>query len=140
MFADGLRSRCAALLLALAAFTCPALADELSDFHDAVEDATVVYNSAMSILETRSQADTAAAVHALRASWQAIGERFAGHRPAAFADDENYATMFFQVDMSLVGVLLVIDLGNRDGARAGLTTVGETLAKLSARSAGTPAR
>jgi hypothetical protein len=37
--------------------------------------------------------------------------------------------------MSLVGVLLVIDLGNRDGARAALTPIGETLAKLSARSA-----
>jgi hypothetical protein len=73
-------------------------------------------------------------VHRLRASWQAIGERFAGNRPAAFADDESFGTMFMQVEMSLVGVLLIIDLGNRDGARAALTGVGETLARLSSRS------
>jgi hypothetical protein len=134
MFVRGFRGRCAALLLALTMLAPAAAADELADFHAAVGDATDAYNQAMVTLETRGQAETATAVHRLRASWQAIGERFAAQRPAAFADDENFGAMFMQVDMSLVGVLLVIDLGNRDGARAALTPVGETLAKLSARS------
>jgi hypothetical protein len=39
------------------------------------------------------------------------------------------------VDMRLIGVLLTIELGNRDAAREGLRPIGETLAQLSARSA-----
>jgi hypothetical protein len=39
------------------------------------------------------------------------------------------------VDMRLVGVLLVIDMGNRDAARDGLAPIEETLSQLSARSA-----
>ncbi len=134
MFVRAFRGSCVALLMALILLAPAALADDLADFHAAVGEATDAYNQAMVTLSTRGQAETAAAVHRLRASWQAIGERFAGNRPAAFADDENFGTMFMQVDMSLIGVLLVIDLGNRDGARAALTGVGETLAKLSARS------
>lgn len=135
MFVRSFRGFCAGALLALATLASTALADELADFHAAVEQATIEYQIAMRTLETRGQDETAAAVHRFRASWQAIGERFGSNRPAAFADDESFSTMFMQVDMSLVGVLLVIDLGNRDGARAALTPVGETLARLSGRSA-----
>jgi hypothetical protein len=131
MFARGFLS--VALLLALAVFASPVSGDELADFHAAVQDATVAYDRAMATLETRGQDETAAAVHRLRAAWQTIAERFGAKRP--IADDENFAAMLMQVDVSLVGVLLVIDLGNRDGARAALAPVGETLARLSARSA-----
>jgi hypothetical protein len=135
MFVRNWRNRCAALVVALAASAAPLCADELAEFHAAVQQATLDYNRVVSILETRGQDETAAAVHHFRASWQAIGERFSAKRPAAFADDENFPTMFMQIDMSLVGVLLVIDMGSRDGARAGLAPIGETLARLSARSA-----
>jgi hypothetical protein len=138
MFDRGFKGAGAALVLTFFALAAPALADELADFHAAVQQATDEYNRTMSILETRGQDETAAAVHRLRSTWQAIGERFAAKRPAPFAEDENFATMFMQVDMSLVGVLLVIDLGNRDGARAGLAPIGERLARLAARPA--PAR
>jgi hypothetical protein len=134
MFARGFRTQCAAVLLAAGMCAASAAADELADFHAAVEDATLAYNSAMSTLETKSQDETAAAVHRLRETWRAIGERFGTRRPDGFAGDENFPTMFMQIDVSLIGVLLVIDLGNRDGARAGLTPVGEILATLSARS------
>jgi hypothetical protein len=109
--------------------------DELADFHAAVEQATVDYRVAMTILETRSQQETAAAVQRFRQTWQAINERFGKPRPAPFADDEQYPTMFMQVDVRLVGVLLTIDMGNREAARDGLAPIQETLAQLSARSA-----
>ena len=112
--------------------------DELADFHAAVEQATAEYRVAMATLETRSQEETAAAVQRFRQSWQAINERFTKNRPAPFADDETYPTMFMLVDTQLVGVLLVIDMGNRDAARNGLAPVGTTLAQLSARSAPIP--
>jgi HAMP domain-containing protein len=112
--------------------------DELADFHAAVEQATAEYRVAMTTLETRSQEETAAAVQRFRQSWQAINERFTKSRPAPFADDETYGTMFMLVDTQAVGVLLVIEMGNRDAARAGLAPIGETLANLSARSAPIP--
>jgi hypothetical protein len=108
--------------------------DEVADFHAAVEQAAADYRVAMATLETRSQQETAAAVQRLRRVWQAINERFGKHRPAPFAD-EQYPTMFMQVDVRLVGVLLTIDMGNREAARDGLAPIQETLAQLSARSA-----
>lgn len=111
--------------------------DELSDFHTAVGQAADQYRNAMETLETKGQAETAAAVHRLRESWQAIGERFGKNPPPVFADDEEYAGLFMQIDMRLIGVLLVIDMGNRNAARAGLTPVQDVLSRLSARSAPT---
>jgi hypothetical protein len=135
MFARGFLAACAGALLMLLATASSTAADELGDFRAALDETTDAYNSAMAILQTRGQDETAAAVHRLRARWQTMAERFAGRRPAAFADDENFTAMFMQIDMSLVGVLLVIDLGNRDGAKAALTQVGEALAQLAQRSA-----
>ena len=43
--------------------------------------------------------------------------------------------MFMLVDTRLVGVLLVVDMGNREAARDALAPIQETLSRLSARSA-----
>jgi hypothetical protein len=121
-------------LLALA-LSLSGRADELADFHAAVEEATAEYRVAMAILETSSQSETSAAVQRFRQSWQSLNARFVKPAPAPFADDPDYPTMFMQVDVQLIGVLLTIDMGNRDAARNGLVPIGETLARLSARSA-----
>lgn len=109
--------------------------DELAEFHAAVEQAAAEHRVAMEALETSGQQETAAAVQRLRQVWQAINARFVSPPPAPFANDEKYPTMFMLVDTQLVGVLLVIEMGNRDAARDGLAPVGATLAQLSARSA-----
>ena len=38
-----------------------------------------------------------------------------------------------QIDMAVVGALIVIDIGSREAARAALTPIGDTLAKLRER-------
>ena len=38
-----------------------------------------------------------------------------------------------QIDMAIVGALIVIDIGSREAARAALTPIGERLAKLRER-------
>jgi len=116
----------------------PVRSDELADFHGMVEQASAQYRVAMTTLETQGQQETAAAVHQLRQSWQSIADRFGQNRPAAFADDEQYSTMFMLIDMRLVGVLLVIDMGNREAARDALAPIEETLSRLSARSVPPP--
>ena len=111
--------------------------DELADFHAAVEQATADYRAARATLETSSQAETAAAVNRFRQAWQSLNDRFGAHRPTAFADYQDFVTTFMLVDMRLIGVLLTIDMGNRDAARDGLAPIKQTLTQLSARSAPT---
>lgn len=129
------RHLCMAALAALLALPVPGRADQLADFHAAVKEASEQYRIAMDMMETRGQAETADAVHRFRASWHAISERFGKDRPAPFKGDEQYGTMFMLVDARVIGVLLAIDLGNRDAARSGFAPIRETLVDLSTRSA-----
>jgi hypothetical protein len=122
------------VLVASCLLALPARSDELADFHAAVEQASADYRTAMATLETQGQQETSAAVNRLRQSWQSINDRFGRDRPAVFADDEQYASMFMLVDTRLIGVLLTIDMGNRNAAREGLAPIEETLSRLSARS------
>jgi hypothetical protein len=133
--------RSCALLMALClqalALSVPAPADELADFHAAVEQASAQYRVAMVTLETRGREETTAAVQQFRQAWQSIIDRFGANRPPAFANDEQNAGMFMQVDMRLVGALIVIDIGSREAARDALAPIQETLTQLSALSGST---
>jgi hypothetical protein len=130
--------RAAMVVVACCVGALPLRADELMAFHAAVEQALAEYRAAMATLETQGQEETKAAVNRLRQTWQSINDRFGPSRPAAFADDEQYSAMFLLVDTRLIGVLLVIDLGNRNAAREGLAPIEATLSRLSTRSAPTP--
>ena len=127
----------AALCLQALALSMPATADELANFHAAVEQASAQYRGAMAALETSGREEATAAVQQFRQAWQSIIDRFGANRPTAFANDEHYAGLFMQVDMRLVGALIVIDIGSREAARDALAPIQETLAQLSARSAPT---
>jgi len=116
----------------------PTLADDRADFHAAIEGVLDQYHFTLSVLETSSQEQTASEVSRLRQMWQSIASRFGARRPEAFADDDGYGGLLLQVDVSLVGVLLVIELGNRDGARSALSSIEDTLTRLAARSAPQP--
>src|SRR4051812_31953069 len=85
----------AALLLQWLAW--PAKADELSDFHATLGEASAQYNAALTTLETRGQDETAAQVNRLRETWRDLLARFAAHRPAAFAGDESYAATLLDI-------------------------------------------
>lgn len=113
-------------------FAPPASADELADFQEAVAQASAQYRVAMTTLETRGREETSAAVQRFRQAWQIVIDRRESSRPAAFADAEQYAGLFMQVDARIVGALIVIDIGSRDAARDALAPIGETLLQLSA--------
>lgn len=126
------------LALVLTWQALPAAADELADFHAAVELAASEYHAALHTLDTRGREETAAAVSRFRQSWQVVIDRYADHRPEALADDQTLAATFMQVDARIVGALIVIDIGSREAARGALGPIAETLAGLSARSAPAP--
>jgi hypothetical protein len=124
-----------ALALVLACRALPAAADELAEFHAAVDRATADYRAALQTLDTRGRDETASAVSRFRRSWQAVIDHFSGHHLAALADDQTLGATFTQVDAGIVGALIVIDLGSREAVRAALEPIGQTLDDLAARSA-----
>ncbi len=101
-----------------------------ANFDGALEETSAEYQTAMRTLETRGREETAAAVHRLRQSFQHLAERFAADRPPHLAGEAEWPSEFMQIDVRLVGALLVIDMGSRDAARQALTPLAETLARL----------
>jgi hypothetical protein len=121
------------LSLILAAAPVVAGADDLTDFAAAVERAELQYRISLRTLESAGRDETAAEVRLFRETWQDVIARLDSHRPAQFEDDETYAATMTQVDAAMVGVLIVIDIGSREAARAALAPIGEMLAKLRER-------
>jgi hypothetical protein len=118
------------LLLGLAS---PGRADTLTDFRTALAQASERHEDAAAAVATGSQEEAKVAVHQLRQVWQDINVRFTGERPAPLVGDEAFGTMFMQIDMRLIGTLLVIDMGNRDAARNSLAPLADLLAQLRTR-------
>ena len=109
-----------------------AAADERSELEAAFKLASAQYQVALKTLETRSREETAAEVHRLREAFQAVIQQVDANR-AALALDPDYDGMLMQLDVSMVGVMLVIDFGSREAARDALAPIGQHLADLQAR-------
>jgi hypothetical protein len=107
-------------------------ADERSELAAAFKLASAQYQVALKTLETRSRDETAAKVYRLREAFQAVIQQFDANR-TALGLDPDYDGMLMQLDVSMVGVMLVIDFGSREAARDALTPIGQSLADLEAR-------
>jgi hypothetical protein len=107
-------------------------ADERAELEAAFKLASAQYQVALKTLETRGREETSAEVGRLRETFQAVIQQFDANR-AALGLDQDYAGMLMQLDVSIVGVMLVIDFGSREAARDALTPIGESLAELGAR-------
>ena len=107
-------------------------ADERAELEAAFKLASAQYQIAVKTLETRGREETSAEVGRLRETFEAVIQQFDANR-AALGLDQDYAGMLMQLDVSIVGVMLVIDFGSREAARDALTPIGESLAELGAR-------
>jgi len=128
-----LRLLAAAMALALAHFAVAAPGDVVpggqTEFGRAVERALAQYRIAMATLESGGREQTAAEVQLFRQTWQEIIDRFGKDRPVAFSDDGRYAATLLDVDVRLVGAMIMIDIGSRDAARAALKPIGDILVR-----------
>jgi len=123
------------LVLAVAAAVVhgsPAGADERAEIHAALRQATAQYRAAMRAVETLGREETAAEVARFRDALQAVIEHVDAQRTA---NQEDYAGRLLQLDTSIVGIMIVIDIGSREAARQALAPIGQILAELSARAA-----
>jgi hypothetical protein len=129
-----LRAALVAAALILPWPSAAAGADERADLQAAFRLATAQYQAALKTLETRGREETAAEVSRLRAAFQAVIQQFNANR-AAVDGDQDYAGALMQLDVGIIGVLLVIDFGSREAAREALIPIGRSLAELAARAA-----
>ena len=134
----GLRTGAVLIAFFLQSLALSTRADELADFRAAVVQASAQYQAAMTTLDTRGREETSAAVQRFRSSWQIVADKLGPDRIAAFAENDQYAAIFMQVDMRVVAALIVIDIGSREAAREALAPIQETLSQLIARSAPVP--
>ena len=116
---QGMRAMLLAMLVVGFAAGAAAQTSGAANFDGALEETSAEYQTAMRTLETRGREETAAAVHRLRQSFQQLAERFAADRPPHLAGEAEWPGEFMQIDVRLVGVLLVIDMGSRDGCASG---------------------
>jgi hypothetical protein len=121
------------LALILAAAPLAAGADDLKDFADAVERAELQYRLALRTLESSGREQTAAEVRLFRDALQDAIARLGEQQPPKSETDDSYSGTMLQIDMAIVGALIVIDIGSREAARAALAPIGERLAKLRER-------
>ena len=125
-----MRAMLLAMLLAAAAGDATAQPGPPATFMGSWEQASTEYQAALHTLETRGREETAAAVQRLRQSFQGLAERFAADRPPHLTGDAEWPGEFMQIDVRLVGALLVIEMGSRDAARRSLAPLADTLARL----------
>jgi hypothetical protein len=129
------RFRRCALLVAALLLAWPvhlAGADERADLRAALKQANAQYRTTLKTLETRGREETSAEVARLRAAFQAVIDQFDAN-PSAFPGDQDYAGVLMQLDASMLGVMIVVDIGSREAARDALAPIGETLSALSVR-------
>jgi hypothetical protein len=91
------------------------------------------YRIALRTLESAGRDETAAEVRLFREALQDAISRLDEQRLPKSESDDFYAGTMLQIDMAIVGALIVIDIGSREAARAALAPIGERLAKLRER-------
>jgi hypothetical protein len=113
--------------LALALLAAPAHADDLDDFNRAVEAAMSHHRVALGYLRTENVDLAVLELEAMREAWAKVS---ALPRPAVYRDNPRFTETMLDVNVRVVGVFLVLDMGRLDVARASLNTIRHSLAAL----------
>jgi hypothetical protein len=122
-----LLKRAACMAACLACLTTPAHADDLDDFHRAVEAAMSHHRVAAGYLRTGNIDLAAVELEGIRGSWAKVTSL---PRPAAFRDEQRYTSTMLDIAARLLGATLVLNMGRVDVARESLDAVRKSLADL----------
>jgi hypothetical protein len=113
--------------LALALLAAPARADDLDDFNRAIEAAMSHHRVALGYLRTENVDLAVLELEAMREAW---AKASALPRPAIYRDNPRFTETMLDVNVRVVGVFLVLDMGRIDVARASLQTIRQSLAAM----------
>ena len=117
----------AAACLALLCLAAPARADDLDDFHRAVEFAMSHHRVAAGYLRTGNIELAALELENMREAW---GKVSTVRRPAAFRDQQRYTSTMLEIAATLIGTTLVLNMGRTDVAAESLANVRKSLSAL----------
>ena len=109
------------------AYLATARADDLDDFNRATEAAMSHRRVAAEYLRTGNIDLATLEIENLRETWAKVSTL---PRPAAFRDQERYASTVLQIAAQLVGISLVLNLGRPDVARDSLDQIRKLLSTL----------
>jgi len=101
-------------------------------FADAIGQAIRQFDLAARTLETRGRDETEAEVAAFRSAWGEVIARFGVEGQGAIPT-YDYRPVLLDIDVRLLGVMLVVSMGNRDAARAALQPIRDILTGLQER-------
>jgi hypothetical protein len=113
--------------LALAVLAGPARADDLDDFNRAVEAAMSHHRVALGYLRTENVDLAVLELEAMREAW---AKASAVRRPAIYRENPRFTETMLDVNVRIVGIFLVLDMGRIDVARASLNTIRHSLAAM----------
>jgi hypothetical protein len=120
--------RMAACAAAAALVVCvPARADDLDDFHRAVEAAMSHHRAASGYLRTGNIDLAMLEIEGLRETWGKVSTL---PRPAAIRDQQRYTGTMLEIAAGLVGTTLVLNMGRADVARESLGKIRKSLSDL----------
>ncbi len=121
-----LRMAACACLAALA-FCMPAKADDLEDFHRAVEAAMSHHRVALGYLRTGNIELAGLELEGMRETWGKVSTL---PRPAAFRDPQRYTGTMLEIAAGLIGTTLVLNMGSPEVARESLEKIRKLLSGL----------
>src|SRR3954453_14370366 len=119
--------RVTCMAVCLGALLAPAHADDLDDFHRAVETAMSHRRVAAEYLRTGNIDLAVLEIEGMREAWRKVSTL---PRPPAFRDQQRYTGTILEIAASLVGISLVLNLGRPDVARESLGTIRASLLRL----------
>jgi hypothetical protein len=119
-----------AAILGLVVATGSAGADELTDFHAAIEQAASHNRVAIAYLRTENVDLAALELDGLRQAWSAFATRFGKSPPAGLRDNPLFATTLVDVPVRVVAASMMIDMGRPDLARDSLLAIRNELSTL----------
>jgi len=122
--------RLLAAILGLVVATGSAGADELTDFHAAIEQAASHNRVAIAYLRTENVDLAAFELDGLRQAWSAFATRFGKSPPAGLRDNPLFATTLVDVPVRVVAASMMINMGRPDLARDSLLAIRDELSAL----------
>jgi hypothetical protein len=122
--------RARAAMLAVSLLAGAARADDLADFHAAVENVAAHNRVALGYLRTENADLAAIELERMREAWGALASRFAQTPPAQLQGNPLYAATFVDVPIRIDAALMMVDAGHLGPARDSLLAVRNAISTL----------
>ncbi len=129
-----MRLFCAGMLLLAVLVGTPAHADELPEFHAALETVSSHNRAALGYLRTENTDLALFELDHMRDAWSSFAARFGKERPGALRGNPLYATMLVDVPTRIVTARMMVNTGRLAIARHSLMAIRREISEVRRKS------